>query len=359
MSITLQPLPESRRDISLDVLRGFALAGVLFMFCVNDIGAPKGYANSVLDEIVAWPKWILVESRMYTMLILVFGIGFHVQLEKARMQQASLVPVFSRRLIGLLFLGFIHAIFLSTRDILMFYAIAGTALLFVRNLSNRQLLIFISIVFLLLVTPVIPIFFDSPWQKANALVQPNNYKEHLQYNWQFFKLYHQIYLIYIDMLFHFLLGFWISKAGLLQKLKTSRKLRRKLLLITLVVALLLGPVNYYWFSQVFPGLVAKMPYYWQKFLAYTFARTVWQSWMLVSVTLYACILISLSVSTKANRLKPLAAFGQMALSNYLMQSLILVPSLLLLDRFNNIPPFTGLLIYLPVFAFQLVFSSWW
>ena len=75
------------------------------------------------------------------MLILIFGIGFHVQLEKAKQNNTSLVPVFTRRLIGLLILGFIHAILLSTRDILMFYAIAGAVLLLVRNASSRQLLV--------------------------------------------------------------------------------------------------------------------------------------------------------------------------------------------------------------------------
>ena len=91
---TLKPLLQYNRDISLDVLRGFALAGVLFMFCVNDIGAPAKYANSFLDDLIAWPKWILIEGRMYTMLVLIFGIGFHVQLKKAKQYDTLLAPVF-------------------------------------------------------------------------------------------------------------------------------------------------------------------------------------------------------------------------------------------------------------------------
>ncbi len=144
MASTLQPLSQTRRDITLDILRGFALAGVLFIFCVSDNGPLQGYTNSFWDELIAWPKYILIESRMYTMLIIIFGIGFHVQLEKAKKQGASLVPVFSRRLIGLLLLGFIHATLLSSRDILMFYAIAGGVLLLVRKATTRQLLLFIG-----------------------------------------------------------------------------------------------------------------------------------------------------------------------------------------------------------------------
>src|SRR4026209_2159362 len=125
MSSLLQPLSASNRDRSLDILRGFALAGVLFMFCVSDNAPFYGYTNSLFDEGLSWFKWIFIESRMYTMLIIIFGIGFHVQLEKAKQQNRSLVPAFARRVTGLLIIGFIHAIILSTRDILMFYGVAG------------------------------------------------------------------------------------------------------------------------------------------------------------------------------------------------------------------------------------------
>ena len=182
MSNSLQPLTASKRDRSLDILRGFALAGVLFIFCVSDIGPANNYSNSLLDEIIAWPKWIFIESRMYTMLILVFGIGFHVQLEKAKQKNISLVPVFTRRLIGLLILGFIHAILLSTRDILMFYAIAGALLLLVRNLSSRHLFIVLVITFLILISGVVYLLFGNVWPQTRSLVQPNNYTDHVQYN---------------------------------------------------------------------------------------------------------------------------------------------------------------------------------
>ena len=56
MSTLLQPLSASNRDRSLDILRGFALAGVLFIFCVSDNGPDNNYSNSLLDEIIAWPK---------------------------------------------------------------------------------------------------------------------------------------------------------------------------------------------------------------------------------------------------------------------------------------------------------------
>lgn len=359
MSLPLQPLSATNRDRSLDILRGFALAGVLFIFCVSDIGPANNYSNSLADEIIAWPKWIFIESRMYTMLILIFGIGFHVQLEKAKQNNASLVPVFTRRLIGLLILGFIHAILLSTRDILMFYAIAGALLLLVRNASSRQLLVALVITFMVLITGVLYILFGNVWPQTRALVQPNNYTDHIQYNWEFFKLYHQMYGIYLEMLFHFLLGFWVSKAGIFKKINENKQYRRYLLIISLAVTAVLIPVYFFWGPENFPLIMKKLGAGWQKYLASRFVGSIWYVLTTACVTLYATTLISISKSVKEKWFKPLAVFGQMALSNYLIQSLVLIPYLLLSNKFNNLSPFEGFILYLGIFSLQLVFSTWW
>lgn len=359
MSTPLQPLAASNRDRSLDILRGFALAGVLFIFCVSDNGPSYGYTNSLLDDIIAWPKYILIESRMYTMLIIIFGIGFHVQLEKAKQHATSLVPVFTRRLIGLLLLGFIHAILLSSRDILMFYAIAGVVLLLVRKATVRQLLLFMAVLFFI-VTPLIQYNVHSTWPQAAALVEPNDYPGYVQYNWQYFILYHQVYNIYIEMLFHFMLGFMISKSGIYQKIKTNKKFRRKLLIISVISSIVLIPFVYFWLENILSGLNPKTLNFPIRVLISLSYRSIWQIWMLVSVTLYATALISLKSSGRWKRsLLPLAAFGQMALSNYLIQSLVLVPYFLLTNKFKSVAPTEGLIIFVIVFVLQLVFSTWW
>lgn len=359
--IALRPLSHTQRDGTLDLLRGFALAGVLFMFCVHDIGTSQNYKATLLDEIIAWPKWILVENRMYTMLILIFGIGFHVQLKKAEAKGASLLPFFLRRILGLLVIGFIHAVLLSKRDILMFYGFAGLALLPVRHLSNRQLLFVIAFVFMLLVTPFLSKIFGYDWVKAKMLTQPNNYLDHISYNWQYFLYIHLAYNIYLDMLFHFLLGFWISRIGFLEKLKANHSFRKKLLIISVIATIILIPVYYFWIDPVVSGWVYAIKSAPAKFLASSLIRIIWQVWMMVSVTLYVILLIQFSSWRTWNKKwqYSLAAFGQMALSNYLIQSILLVPVLLLFDRFNNIPPFTGFLMFILVLVLQLRFSTWW
>ena len=356
---TLQPLQHNQRDRSLDILRGFALAGVLFVYCVSDMGSPDNHVNSFWDDFIAWPKWVLVENRMYGMLILIFGMGFSVQVSRAAQKQESLVPVFVRRLTGLLIIGVIHAIVLSSRDILIFYAIAGFALLPARNLNNRGLMILMSIVFLFLVTKTLDRLFNTQTGHQN-LAEPNSFIEHIKYNWWDFKIYHRTLGIYIDMLFHFLLGFYLYKIGFLEKIKTDKPFRKKLLLFSFLCFLILGPPMYLWMESTGWSLINKVDNPFQKFLLRTSASIYWQLWMMCCVLLYIAILISLSSIGKfKNVFRPLAAFGQMALSNYLIQSIILVPYALFFNKFGNTPPAEGFIVFLLMFAFQLWFSVWW
>ena len=359
MSTLLQPLSASNRDRNIDILRGFALAGVLFMFCVSDNGPSYGYANSLSDEMISWFKYIFIESRMYTMLIIIFGIGFHVQLEKAKKQKESLVPVFTRRIIGLLVIGFIHAIILSKRDILMFYGAAGAILLSVRNARVKQLLLFMAILFYVVV-PLMQRNLPNAWPKAAALTEPKDYSEYLQYNWQFFKYYHQVYGIYTEMLFFFMLGFVLSKSGIFQKITTNKIFRKRLLSISIIVAAISIPFWYYiepnYIEEPLFAITNKTA---RLFIGLSF-RTLWEFWVFSSATLYAVILISVASAANGKRiLTPLSNFGQMALSNYLIQSLMLVPYLLMTDKIKGIGPTEGLITFIIVIALQLIFSQWW
>lgn len=359
MSSLLQPLSASNRDKTLDILRGFALAGVLFIFCVSDNAPVSGYTNSFFDEVLSWFKWIFIEGRMYTMLIIIFGIGFHVQLEKAKQQNQSLVPVFLRRIIGLLVIGFIHAIVLSTRDILMFYGAAGAVLLLVRNASVKQLLLFMGLLFYVVV-PAIQYNLPNAWPKAAALIEPREYVDYVQYNWQFFIYYHQVYGIYTEMLFYFMLGFILSKSGLFQKIKTSKFLRNQLLILIATAAIVCIPFWYFWEPNHLGDFLSGITDKTIRLLVSLAYRTFYQIWMLLSASLFAILLIKISATVKGGKiLTPLASFGQMALSNYLLQSVILVPYLLIADKIKGIGPSEGLITFVIVFTLQLMFSSWW
>ena len=137
-------------------------------------------------------------------------------------------------------------------------------------------------------------------------------------------------------------------------------MRQKLLIISVISSIILIPFLYFWLPDILSGLNPKTLDFPIRVLISLCYRSLWQIWMLVSVTLYAIILINLAFSEKKKRsFGPLAAFGQMALSNYLIQSLVLVPYFLATNKFKTVPPTEGLIIFIFVLVLQLVFSTWW
>lgn len=358
MTTTLQPLQQNKRDGSLDLLRGFAMAGVLFMFCVNDIRSPENYEYGFWDEFIDWPKWILVEERTYSLLILVFGYGFGIQLQKADEKGRPFMPVYLRRLAGLLIIGALHALLLSKRDILFDYGVAGIALLAVRKFSNRQLTIVILLLLVFMVTPLSNMIFPQIWVEIKKLIQPNNYYDTLKYNRDYFFLSHQAYSIYIDMFFHFLLGFLFSRMKLLQRLRTDRELRVSVLLSAFVIAVLSGLFNFWWVEPSGWDIISQMKKGGIKFFAASGLYLTGYVFRMSSLCLYVCLLLFVYNSMRKKQ-SALASFGQMAMSNYLIQSLVLVPFLLLFNLYNNMPPAKGIFLFATVFSIQLWFSKWW
>lgn len=363
MSTALQPLSQTNRDQILDALRGFALAGVLFVFCAGDIGISDNHINSAADEAVKWFKWVMIEERMYGMLILIFGLGFGVQVRKAMQKNESVVPVFLRRLTGLLFIGIIHAIFLSNRDILIFYALAGFALLPARNFSNRLLLIYLLIVLLvwLKINLILGAIGIKP-VRITSWVPPNDFGSYWGFNWQFFKEYHQMYVIYPHMLLSFLLGFYFERVGMLKKIEADSRLRKSLLIWSFILTVLFCFLFYGWLwtdagDRALNNFI-KQP--WLKSIFGGFMGILYALKQFIHVAFYALVLISINSTGRGKKLlQPLARFGQMALSNYLIQSIILVPYALLFNKFNNMPPFSGFILFVVVLILQLFFSIAW
>ena len=93
--------------------------------------------------------------------------------------------------------------------------------------------------------PIIQYNVPNAWAKAAALKQPKEYLDYVQYNWQFFTYYHQVYYIYIEMLFYFMLGFILSKSGIFQKIKTSKFFRNQLLVLSIGAAIVCIPFWYF------------------------------------------------------------------------------------------------------------------
>src|SRR5262245_61082540 len=88
----LQPVQPSERIPGLDVLRGFALCGVLVAYTLWNLGSPPENTYSNTDRILNWVLSTLVDTKCYTFLAFLFGLGFSIQLIRAEARGLSIVP---------------------------------------------------------------------------------------------------------------------------------------------------------------------------------------------------------------------------------------------------------------------------
>lgn len=137
----LAPVPPRERAVTLDVLRGFALCGVMIgnMVLYSGKWARHGPAPdpTTLDEIAEWFLMIFVDSKAQTLLTLLFGFGFAVQLLRAEERGAPVMGLYVRRLVVLFAFGALHVTLLWWGDVTWTYAVSGFGLLAFLRTSNR------------------------------------------------------------------------------------------------------------------------------------------------------------------------------------------------------------------------------
>lgn len=136
-------LPVHERIQTLDVLRGVAVGGILFANVLVFFGLfvmPPDRAAALptvdADHIALFLERVFVEGKFYSVFSLLFGIGFGVQLARGR---DAVLPRFKRRLRILLAIGAIHAFLIWAGDILMLYALLGFTMPWFARKSNREL----------------------------------------------------------------------------------------------------------------------------------------------------------------------------------------------------------------------------
>jgi uncharacterized protein len=132
----LTPLPPNERAISLDALRGLALLGVLLVNDVSffrvslfehvlDFHTHPGAANHWVDALVA----CLLEYKAFPLFSLLFGIGIGVQSARFAARGTGAAPFLARRFAVLLGIGLVHEFLISNVDILCLYAVCGALVL--------------------------------------------------------------------------------------------------------------------------------------------------------------------------------------------------------------------------------------
>jgi uncharacterized protein len=138
----------SERITSIDVLRGFAVLGILVMNIqsFSMIGAaylnPTAYGDLGGANYGVWfLSHLLADSKFMTVFSLLFGAGIVLMASRRRAMGKPIAGVHYRRMLWLIVFGVLHGRFLWYGDILFAYGICGLVIYLFRRRSPRFLLI--------------------------------------------------------------------------------------------------------------------------------------------------------------------------------------------------------------------------
>ncbi|MBB4915023.1 DUF418 domain-containing protein [Streptosporangium saharense] len=146
MSTTPMEYGQARgeRVTALDVVRGFALCGIL-LANVQPIAA-SGAAAVTPDNGAAW-MGLFVDQRFFPIFSLLFGVGFSLLFDSAARRTARPRVVLLRRLLALLVIGLAHHLLLWEGDILAVYAVVGLVVLLPSTWLPRSAVAVLAAVF--------------------------------------------------------------------------------------------------------------------------------------------------------------------------------------------------------------------
>jgi uncharacterized protein len=141
----LSPIAPAERIETLDVLRGFALLGILLMNIEGFAGPLVGAITGLDPALVGADRWvdatiyILVQGKFYTLFSLLFGMGFAVMSQRAEMAKRPFAGMYWRRGLVLLGIGLVHTSLIWAGDILVTYALVSFLLLAFRPVPQKWL----------------------------------------------------------------------------------------------------------------------------------------------------------------------------------------------------------------------------
>jgi uncharacterized protein len=385
MTITLNhrpPLPTQKTDryLVMDVLRGFALLGVMLINLYEFGGVDvvitaeqlATLPSAALDSRFEFWLRLFVYGKANTLFAFLFGLGFWIQMERLEARGAPFKAIYLRRAAILLILGWIHLLCLFGWDILHVYGITAFLLFACRGLADRTLL-WIGIPLLLFAQPLVTWLFELAGlgyaaQDPAAMAEGVLARQTAAQSGDFLAFIANVntdYFIWflsgglLGWIFYalgrFLMGAWVARRGWIQNASDHLPGYRRWLWPLLGTGLLLELVHLRTEDLPEEALFGQIE----------LLRTVLH---VVATPLiaagYICALVLLFHSRPLRWLvKPFAPVGQMALTNYLTQSVVIILILTSVGPGLGLAGKAGASTFVPmvlaVFTAQIVFSHVW
>lgn len=142
----LKPVAIENRIRSLDVARGFALLGILMvnvqLLCQPMVWLWNGGGSNEgpVGATAYYATRLFFESKSYPLFSLLFGMGLMLMRERAIAAGRSFAKPYLRRLSMLLVMGVLHALLLYYADVLIIYSIIGFFTMWLMGRRSKLLL---------------------------------------------------------------------------------------------------------------------------------------------------------------------------------------------------------------------------
>ncbi|MEO1262404.1 MAG: DUF418 domain-containing protein [Bacteroidota bacterium] len=376
----LQPTTSAERIQALDFLRGFALLGILIVNIQSFAMPGAAYLNpTAFGDFEGLNQWVWMfthifgDQKFMTIFSILYGAGILLVTQKAEQRTGKSAGLHYRRTFWLLVIGLIHAHLIWHGDILVPYALCALFVFLFRKAKPTTLLI-VGIIFMAVHT-LIYVFFGmtlSQWPpEAAAEVKqiwiPTERAMQAEVAALTGSLSDQIgrvsseatvmqtFVFFILMLWRagglMLVGMALYKWGVLTAKRSGAFYKKGML-----VGWLIGfPLVIY---GVYKNFDAGWTFEYSMYLGSQF--NYWGS-LFVSFG-YICGIMLIATSQVLPWLRDrLAAVGQMALTNYIAQSVICVFIFFGIGfgLFGQIERAGQFIIFLSIWALQIVYSRPW
>ncbi|MCM3490584.1 DUF418 domain-containing protein [Alkalihalophilus marmarensis] len=371
-----KPVSHNERLVSLDIIRGFALFGIIFVN-MPLFQSPQLVADlyMISQPLVETDKWIrvfldvFIENKFFSIFSFLFGLGFYIFMNRAQKKGKRFYVLYVRRLTILALFGFMHLVFLWYGDILLNYALAGFLLLLFYNRKSKtilRLLVLFTVAFIFLLSLN---FFSSPEELtieiqqlqaegAGKMEEAIDYYQNKSYlEWVSYRFINEVIPILMNLpfsmltaLYMFLLGLYVGKRHIISEFHSHKHLVKRVwwgsLLCSIpisisIVVLHLDVFNFGLANELFLQVFVTV------------------SGLSLSLFYISSLLFLLQKEKWRKILHPLSYIGRMALTNYILQTIIGVGIFTGFGLFGEVHLGLGIIIGLIVFPIQILFSYLW
>jgi uncharacterized protein len=380
MSTASSRLKPTNRITIVDALRGFALAGIVICHVVeNYIGSVTtaefndAVHQGLIDDIVDGFIGIFLRGKFIALFSFLFGLSFFIQMDNAHTKGKRFGTRFLWRLILLFAIGFVHSLFYRG-DILTVYAILGIFLIPFYNVSNKWLLGIAALLFMGLArfllfasiggegvftnfdidpeSPKVLAYYDTLKNGtlldvfATNATQGHIDKAEFQYG-----VFGRGYFTFA----FFLVGLFVGRSGFFKRFKEETKLMKKILVYSLI-ALVVS------FGIMAGGFISMGTNFnlqsWNAMIGLTGMDMSNAAMTIIYIVLFT---MWFKKSKGEKLLLKFAPYGRMALTNYVLQSIIFTFvffgwGLGLIGELRQVYTFLLALLFI---ALQMLVSKWW